>query len=109
MPTGEYLGVRLADLGFTGAEDFEISATIPEHPGLARSASSASTPGSRSDQNIRGGLISQRRPDRYRLFLVNNNGGIDSDLYEVGLMTTGDDLGSPCVGSGGGIRWSSTT
>jgi hypothetical protein len=26
------------------------------------------------------------------LFLVNNFGGRDSDLYEVGLMTRGDDL-----------------
>ena len=34
MPTGEYLGFRLADLGFTGKEDFEISATIPNIPGL---------------------------------------------------------------------------
>ena len=34
MATGEYLGVRLADLGFTGTEDFEIRATIPDIPGL---------------------------------------------------------------------------
>ena len=34
MPTGEYLGFRLTDLGFTGKEDFEISATIPNIPGL---------------------------------------------------------------------------
>ena len=32
MPTGEYLGFRLADLGFTGKEDFEISALDPEYP-----------------------------------------------------------------------------
>ncbi len=31
-------------------------------------------------------------PDAFRLFLVNNHKGIDADIYEVGLMTTGDDL-----------------
>ena len=32
MDTGEYLGVRLRELGFTGPEDFEIRATIPSIP-----------------------------------------------------------------------------
>ncbi len=92
MKTGEYLGVRLADLGFTGAEDFAISATIPEIPRLASVGQFGLYAGVRSDKNIRGGLISNPEPDRYGLFLVNNNGGRDSDLYEVGLMSTGDDL-----------------
>ena len=34
LATGEYLGFRLAEMGFTGREDFEISATIPDIPGL---------------------------------------------------------------------------
>jgi hypothetical protein len=92
MSTGEYLGVRLSDLGFTGTEDFEIRATIPSIPGLEIVGQFGLYAGSRSDRNIRGGLISWPRPDTYRLFLVNNCGGIDSDLYEVGLMTSGDDL-----------------
>jgi hypothetical protein len=92
MSTGEYLGFRLADLGFTGKEDFEISATIPNIPGLKVVGQFGLYAGSRSDQNIRGGLISWPQPDTYRLFLVNNAQGIDTDLYEVGLMTTGDDL-----------------
>jgi hypothetical protein len=92
MDTGEYLGVRLRDLGFTRSEDFEIRATIPSIPGLKVVGQFGLYVGSRSDRNIRGGLISWPRPDTYRLFLVNNCGGIDSDLYEVGLMTTGDDL-----------------
>jgi hypothetical protein len=37
-------------------------------------------------------LISWSEPDRYGLFLVNNHGGVDSDLNEIGLMSTGDDL-----------------
>jgi hypothetical protein len=92
MPTGEYLGVRLRDLGFTGAEDFEIRATIPSIPGLKVVGQFGLYAGPRSDQSVRGGLISWPKPDTYRLFLVNNTDGIDTDIYEVGLMTSGDDL-----------------
>ena len=92
MATGEYLGVRLSDLGFTGTEDFEIRVTISNIPGLQVVGQFGLYAGTRSDRNIRGGLISWPRPDSYRLYLVNNFGGRDSDLYEVGLMTTGDDL-----------------
>jgi hypothetical protein len=96
--TGEYLGVRLAELGFTGTEDFEISATIPDIPGLKEVGQFGLYVGSRSDTSIRGGLISRSgvagspTPDVFRLFLVNNSKGIDTDIYEVGLMTTGDSL-----------------
>ncbi len=92
MPTGEYLGFRLADLGFTGKEDFEISASIPKIPGLAVVGQFGLYAGSHSDKSIRGGLIRRPDPDSYRLFLVNNPNGEDTDIYEVGLMTTGDDL-----------------
>ncbi len=92
MATGEYLGVRLSDLGFTGTEDFEIRATIPKIPGLNVVGQFGLYAGTRSDLSIRGGLISWPKPDTYRLFLVNNTGGIDSDIYEVGLTTSGEDL-----------------
>jgi hypothetical protein len=92
MASGEYLGFHLADLGFTGPEDFAVSATIPEIPSLQSVGQFGLYAGSGSDRNIRGGLISQPEPDRYLAFLVNNNGGIDSDLYEVGMTRTGDHL-----------------
>jgi hypothetical protein len=92
MPTGEYLGFRLSDLGFTGKEDFEISARIPNIPGLKVVGQFGLYAGSKSDQSIRGGLISRDPPDSYRLFLVNNNHGEDNDINELGLMTTGDDM-----------------
>jgi hypothetical protein len=92
MPGGEYLGIRLGELGFGGKEDFEITATIPNIPGLKVVGQFGLYVGASSDQNIRGGLISCPQPDSYRLFLVNNRAGIDQNLYEVGLMTTGDDL-----------------
>src|SRR4029077_9408258 len=92
MTTGEYIGFPLADLGFTAKEDFEISATIPNIPGLKVVGQFGLYAGARSDTNIRGGLIRRPDPDSYRLFLVNNSKGIDNDIYEIGLMTTGDDL-----------------
>jgi hypothetical protein len=92
MATGEYLGFRLSELGFSGREDFEISATIPQIPALEVVGQFGLYVGGSSAANIRGGLISQPQPDRYGLFLVNNRGGTDSDLNEVGLMATGDDL-----------------
>jgi hypothetical protein len=92
MSTGEYLGVRLSDLGFTGREDFEFSATIPKIPSLDVVGQFGLYAGASSVANIRGGLISTPQPGRYGLFLVNNSGGRDSDLNEVGVMSTGDDL-----------------
>ena len=92
MPTGEYLGVRLSDLGFTGREDFEISTTIPKIPGLDVVGQFGLYVGIDSASSIRGGLLSEDQPDRYHLFLVKNHQGIDSDINEIGLMTTGDDL-----------------
>lgn len=92
MSEGEYLGFKLCDLGFKAEEDFEVSARIPKIPGLASVGQFGLYAGSRSDRIIRGGLISQPTPDHYVFFLVNNNGGDDSNLYEVGLINTGDDL-----------------
>ena len=34
LDQGEYLGVRLADLGFTGDEDFSVSMTVVNIPQL---------------------------------------------------------------------------
>jgi hypothetical protein len=92
MPTGEYLGFRLEDLGWTGSDDFEISATIPKIPSLNVVGQFGLYVGASSEASIRGGLISQTQPGRYGLFLVKNHGGIDTDTNEVGLMSTGDDL-----------------
>jgi hypothetical protein len=92
MPTGEYLGACLSDLGFTGRENFEISTTIPRIPGLEEVGQFGLYVGTDSANSIRGGLLSQDQPDRYHLFLVKNSQGFDSEPNEVGLMKTGDDL-----------------
>src|SRR5262249_47792981 len=94
LPQGEYFGVRLADLGFTGPEDFEVSVTILDIPALEFIGQFGVYAGPTSDQNIRGGLISARRkePGQYTQFLVINRNGNDSRPTKVGLFETGTDL-----------------
>jgi ferric-dicitrate binding protein FerR (iron transport regulator) len=95
---GEYLGMRLADFGFTGTEDFAVTVTIPDIPALESVGQFGLYAGSRSDRNIRGGLLSRDRkePGHYTQFLVNNHRvkglGIDTDIHRVGLLPTGSDL-----------------
>jgi FecR protein len=91
---GEYLGVRLSDLGFTGTEDFEITAVFPEIPALEFIGQFGLYAGARSDRAIRGGVLKLRKEgaEVYTQFLVNNPDGRDADLYEVGLLRPGTDL-----------------
>ncbi|HKB04194.1 MAG TPA: FecR domain-containing protein [Gemmataceae bacterium] len=91
---GEYLGVRLSDLGFTGREDFEVSAVFPEIPALEFVGQFGLYAGVRSDRAIRGGVLKLHKGDAevYTQFLVNNPDGKDADLYEVGLLRPGTDL-----------------
>lgn len=92
LPTGEYLGVRLADLGFTGVEDFEVEMVVPNIPALQRVGQFGLYAGGRSDKVIRGGLISRGDDRSYTLFMTNNDGGRDRDSHFVGLFTMGDDV-----------------
>jgi hypothetical protein len=111
LPTGEYLGVRLADLGFTGTEDFEVQAFLPNVPALQNVGQFGLYAGARSDKVIRGGLISRGnksgpagKPDpsaapadartegSYTVFMTNNADGRDRDSHALGLFSMGDDL-----------------
>jgi ferric-dicitrate binding protein FerR (iron transport regulator) len=93
LDQGEYLGFRLSDLGFTGKEDFAVTAAIPDIPALESVGQFGLYAGARSDKNIRGGLISRRgQRGQYTQFLVNNHGGSDTNPNWVGLLSTGDDL-----------------
>jgi hypothetical protein len=91
---GEYLGVRLADLGFTGAEDFEVRVIVPNIPALENYGQFGLYAGTDSALNIRGGLInsSWKETGRNTQFLVNNDGGRDADLSRIGLLSPGADL-----------------
>jgi hypothetical protein len=92
LDQGEYIGFRLADMGFSGDEDFAITVTIPEVPALNRVGQFGLYAGTNSAKNIRGGLISSGETGSYKLFLANNNGGKDSNAHFVGLHNSGDDL-----------------
>jgi hypothetical protein len=94
LSDGEYLGIRLADLGFTGQEDFAVTATIPDMPALEDFGQFGLYAGTKSDRNIRGGLIKWggRDPGQNTQFFVNNNGGPDTDVHKVGLLSPGTDL-----------------
>lgn len=92
LDQGEYLGVKLADLGFTGSEDFEVGVRIPNIPALKRVGQFGVFAGTRGDCNIRGGLISRKDHGEYTIFHVNNAGGTDRDSHFLGLFTTGDEI-----------------
>ncbi len=89
---GEYLGIRLSDLGFTGKEDFAVTVVVPNIPALKTVGQFGLYAATRSDWSIRGGMISRREPDQYRQFLVQNHDGIDAKPHYVGLGFPGDDL-----------------
>jgi ferric-dicitrate binding protein FerR (iron transport regulator) len=90
---GEYLGVRLADLGFTGTEDFSVTATIRDIPALEFIGQFGLYAGARNDRCIRGGLLSKgKEASQYTQFLVNNHGGLDANLKVVGLLATGNEV-----------------
>jgi len=93
LDQGEYFGVRLADLGFTGKEDFAAAVTIHNIPALEVVGQFGLYAGARSDRSIRGGLIGHMEPGQYTQFLANNDKGVDtSDICKVGLLSTGTDL-----------------
>jgi hypothetical protein len=89
---GEYLGTRLSSLGFTGQEDFEVTAVLPNIPSLAEVGQFGLYAGAGGSKNIRGGLISRGIADDYKQFLVNNNGGLDSDAMFIGVIPTGANV-----------------
>jgi ferric-dicitrate binding protein FerR (iron transport regulator) len=89
---GEYLGVRLADLGFTGKEDFAITVVVPDIPELPRVGQFGLYAGLDSRQTVRGGMISTKEPRQYKQFLVENHDGRDAPPHYVGVGFPGDDL-----------------
>ena len=94
MNAGEYLGVRLADYGFKGDEDFSVTATLDSIPLMEDVGQFGLYAGSKSDLNIRGGFLNWNveTSDFNKFFLVNNEGGIDKDTHTVGLLSAGAHL-----------------
>lgn len=92
LDQGEYLGIKLTDLGFTGTEDFALMVVVPNIPALQKVGQFGLYAGIRSDHTIRGGLLSRKEPEQYRQFLVQNQGGKDAPPHFVGLSNPGDDI-----------------
>lgn len=91
LSKGEYVGFKLSDLGFQKDEDFSITATIPNIPALIKLGQFGLYAGTKNDCCIRGGLIA-RNDNTYKLFMVSNNGGDDSNAHYVGMQSTGEDM-----------------
>jgi hypothetical protein len=92
LDQGEYLGIKLSELGFSGVEDFALTVVVPNIPALQKVGQFGLYAGVRSDSSIRGGLLSRDEPDQYRQFLVLNEAGNDAPPHYVGLATPGHDL-----------------
>jgi len=101
LDQAEFPGVRLADLGFTGAEDFEVSVAVADVPAMAFVGQFGVYAGTSAEWTVRGGLVSQRAPDSFRQFVVNTRDGRDKDAYFVGLGAPGDDLRIRLARTGG--------
>ncbi|MEE2642323.1 MAG: FecR domain-containing protein [Planctomycetota bacterium] len=94
LETGEYLGFRLSDFGFSGEEDFAVTVLVPNIPDLEDFGQFGLYAGRASDEVIRGGIIKwgMRNTGANTIFMVNNHGGEDSDSNKVGLLNEGTDL-----------------
>jgi hypothetical protein len=101
LEDAEFPGVRLADLGFTGSEDFEVAVTVADIPTMAFVGQFGVYAGRNGDWAFRGGLVSQREPDSYRQFVVNSRDGRDKDAYFIGLGAPGDQLRIRLARTGG--------
>jgi len=81
LDVGEFLGVSLASLGFTGMEDFTVSATFSGLQYSEQYDQIGLFVGADSTRVFRGGALSMGAP---RGYTVNNNGGGDFDLVLQG-------------------------
>jgi hypothetical protein len=91
LEQGEYLGIRLKDQGFSGQEDFEVSAKFLNIPSSKPIGQFGLYVGTYADQTVRGGVIGRKDGD-YSQFLVNNIQGRDHNLHSVGIHSPGNDL-----------------
>jgi hypothetical protein len=101
LDQAEFPGVRLADLGFTGSEDFEVTAEVADVPTMAFVGQFGVYAGVSGEWAVRGGLVSQREADSFRQFVVNTRDGRDKDAYFIGLGAPGDDLRMRLARTGG--------
>ena len=93
LVNGDYIGIELSTLGFSGTEDFEVSTRILNIPELKDFGQFGLYIGTKSDQCIRGGMIKWRGNSvKHNLFLVNNSGGKDRDGNKIGYIYAGSNI-----------------
>lgn len=93
LDQGDYIGIRLSSLGFTGTEDFEVKTRITDIPQLEDFGQFGLYVGTSSDRCIRGGMIKWRGNNiNHNLFLVNNSDGKDKDANKVGYIYAGSNI-----------------
>ena len=93
LDQGDYFGIELSELGFTGREDFEVKTRILNIPDLKDFGQFGLYIGTKSDNCIRGGLIKwSGNAVNHNLFLVANSGGEDHDVNKIGYIYAGSNI-----------------
>lgn len=92
LDRGEYFGLPLSQLGFTGREDFEIRMQVLDTPNLEGYGQYGIYVADNTKQCIRGGVIRWTDPQEYTQFLVNTADGRDHDANQLGYISPGSDV-----------------
>ena len=92
LANGEYFGVRLSELGFTGKEDFEVRLNVLDTPNLQGYAQYGLYVAESTMQCARGGVIRWSKENEYAQFLVNTDDGKDADTNQLGYISPGSDI-----------------
>lgn len=89
LGVGEYFGVRLSDLGFTGTEDFSVTAVFKNIPTPTWAYDQFGLyAGPSAYQTTRGGFLDWGIGATF-LVIANNNNDIDVDHSQMGLPASG--------------------
>ena len=93
LDQGDYFGIELSQLGFTGNEDFEVKTRILNIPDLKDFGQFGLYIGTKSDSCIRGGMIKwSGNAVNHNLFLVANSDGKDHDGNKIGYIYAGSNI-----------------
>ena len=92
MASGEYLGTRLADLGFTGSQNFSVSATFLNVQYSQDFDQFGLYVGNASDQNFRAGFVFASIAGGRSMFSTPNSGVDFNTVFGSNAPAVGDDI-----------------
>ncbi len=92
MASGEYLGTRLADLGFTGSQNFSVSATFLNVQYSQDYDQFGLYVGNASDQNFRAGFVFASLAGGRSMFSTPNSGVDFNTVFGSNAPALGDDI-----------------